>query len=80
MDGILFVNVAVPERLKKMISKTQLEFLQNWNRPYIKTQWKYCEEFHKDDPLKWYMIYMGLPAYRKLTWADSFGLEELNYG
>lgn len=80
MDGILFVNVAVPERLKKMISKTQLDFLQSWNRPYIKTQWKYCEEFHKDDPLKWYMIYMGLPAYRKLTWADSFGLEELNYG
>jgi hypothetical protein len=52
MDGILFVNVAVQERLKKMISKTQLQFLQSWNRPYIKTQWKYCEEFHKDDPLK----------------------------
>jgi hypothetical protein len=60
MDGILFVNVAVPERLKKMISKTQLQFLQSWNKPYIKTQWKYCEEFHKDDPLKWYIIYFEI--------------------
>ena len=56
MDGILFVNVAVQERLKKMISKTQLQFLQSWNRPYMKTQWEMCEEFHKDDPLKWYMV------------------------
>lgn len=60
-----------------MINKTQLQFLQSWNRPYIKTQWEYCEEFYKKDTLKWYM---GLPPYRKLTWADSFGLEELNYG
>jgi hypothetical protein len=80
MVGIPSVSAAVLGRIKKMISKTQLQFLQSWNRPYLKTQWEYCEEFHKYDPLKWYMIYMGLPAYCKLTWADSFGLEELNYG
>jgi hypothetical protein len=80
MVGIPSVSAAVLGRIKKMISKTQLQFLQSWNRPYLKTQWEYCEEFHKDDPLKWYMIYMGLPAYCKLTWADSFGLEELSYG
>ena len=80
MDGILSANAAVLGKIKKMINKTQLQFLQNWNRPYLKTQWEHCEEFHKEDPLKWYMIYMGLPVYCKLTWADSFGLEELNYG
>lgn len=80
MDGILSVNVAVLERLKIMINKTQLQSLQSLNKPYLKNQWEMCEIFHKDDPLKWYIKYMGLPAYRKLTWADSFGLEELNYG
>ena len=82
MDGILFVNAAVLERERKMISKEQLQFLKENNIPYIHREWENYEKHYPNDgtAFKRYLKCMKLAAYRKLTWADSFGLEELNYG
>lgn len=80
MDGILFVSVAVPERLKKMIKKEDLQVLKDLNRPYHKIIWMYAEEKNPENPLKYYLRYMRLYAFRHQTWENSFGLEELNYG
>lgn len=80
MDGILFVNVAVLERERKMISKEQLQSLKQADRPYLKSIWEYCEMIPDKDTYKLYLKYITLPACKKMNWSDSFGLEELNYG
>ena len=79
MDGILFVNVAVPERLT-MIKKEDLQVLKDLNHPYHKSVWKWAEEKSPENPLKYYLRYMKLYVFKNQTWENSFGLEELNYG
>lgn len=62
-----------------MISKSQLQYLYSLDKPYIKSVWESCEERFKDKPLKMYLKYINLPAYREMTWNDSFGLEEIKW-
>ena len=81
MDGILFVNVAVLGRERKMITKEQLQFLKENNIPYIHREWENYEKHYNDGTVfKRYLNCMKMAAYRKWTWEDSIGLEELNYG
>lgn len=63
-----------------MISKEQLQFLKENNIPYVHREWENFEEhYHNDTVFKRYLSCMRLPVYRKWTWKDSIGLEELNY-
>ena len=80
MDGILSVNAAVLGKIKKMIKKEDLQVLKDLNHPYHKTVWEYAEKKSPTNPLKYYLRYMRLYVFKRQTWENSFGLEELNYG
>lgn len=80
MGGIPSVNVVVLERLTIMISKEDLQVLKDLNHPYHKRVWEYAEYQSPENPLKYYLRYMRLYVFKRMTWEDSYGLEELNYG
>ena len=65
-----------------MITKEQLQFLKENNIPYVHREWKNYEKYHPNNgtaAFKRYLSCMRLAGYRKWTWEDSIGLEELNY-
>ena len=80
MVGIPSVNAAALGKIKKMIKKEDLQVLKDLNHPYHKTVWKYAEDKSSENPLKYYLRYMKLYVFKRQTWENSFGLEELNYG
>ena len=63
-----------------MISKEDLQVLKDLNHPYHKKVWEHAELRSPGNPLKYYLRYMKLYVFKRMTWKDSYGLEELNYG